>query len=104
MIPQERKDAFFAQIKYPVFGAAAMSTKMLEAQRARCISPGSCDTTLWTRESQLMAACAKSIKAYQEIRDLTDITMNWQMANGNTPCAIIRGIYMCSIRLKSLYG
>ena len=27
IIPQERKDAFFAQIKYPVFGAAAMSTK-----------------------------------------------------------------------------
>lgn len=72
MIPQERKDAFFAQIKYPVFGAAAMSTKMLEAQRARCIFPGSCDTNLWTRESQLMTACAKSIKAYQEIRDLTD--------------------------------
>ena len=72
IIPQERKDAFFAQIKYPVFGAAAMSTKMLEAQRARCIFPGSCDTNLWTRESQLMNACAKSIKAYQEIRDLTD--------------------------------
>ena len=34
MIPQERKDAFFAQIKYPVFGAAAMSTKMLEAQKS----------------------------------------------------------------------
>ena len=63
IIPQERKDAFFAQIKYPVFGAAAMSTKMLEAQRARCIFPGSCDTNLWTRESQLMNACAKSIKA-----------------------------------------
>ena len=62
IIPQERKDAFFAQIKYPVFGAAAMSTKMLEAQRARCIFPGSCDTNLWTRESQLMNACAKSIK------------------------------------------
>ena len=72
IIPQERKDAFFAQIKYPVFGAAAMSTKTLEAQRARCIFPGSCDTNLWTRESQLMNACAKSIKAYQEIRDLTD--------------------------------
>ena len=81
MIPQERKDAFFAQIKYPVFGAAAMSTKMLEAQRARCISPGSCDTTLWTRESQLMAACAKSIKAYQEIRDLTDYYNN-ELAGG----------------------
>lgn len=81
MIPQERKDAFFAQIKYPVFGAAAMSTKILEAQRARCISPGSCDTTLWTRESQLMAACAKSIKAYQEIRDLTDYYNN-ELAGG----------------------
>lgn len=62
IIPQERKDAFFAQIKYPVFGAAAMSTKMLEAQRARCIFPGSCDTNLWTRESQLMNACAKVSK------------------------------------------
>ena len=81
MIPQERKDAFFAQIKYPVFGAAAMSTKILEAQRARCISPGSCDTTLWTRESQLMAACAKSIKAYQEIHDLTDYYNN-ELAGG----------------------
>lgn len=81
IIPQERKDAFFAQIKYPVFGAAAMSTKILEAQRARCISPGSCDTTLWTRESQLMAACAKSIKAYQEIRNLTDYYNN-ELAGG----------------------
>lgn len=81
IIPQERKDAFFAQIKYPVFGAAAMSTKMLEAQRARCIFPGSCDTNLWTRESQLMNACAKSIKAYQEIRDLTDY-YNHKLAGG----------------------
>jgi len=80
IIPQERKDAFFAQIKYPVFGAAAMSTKM-EAQRARCIFPGSCDTNLWTRESQLMNACAKSIKAYQEIRDLTDY-YNHKLAGG----------------------
>ena len=81
IIPQERKDAFFAQIKYPVFGAAAMSTKMLEAQRARCIFPGSCDTNLWTRESQLMNACAKSIKAYQEIRDLADY-YNHKLAGG----------------------
>ena len=36
-----------------------MSTKMLEAQRARCIFPGSCDTNLWTRESQLMNASKK---------------------------------------------
>lgn len=81
MIPQERKDAFFAQIKYPVFGAAAMSRKMLEAQRARTTFPGSCDTNLWTRENQLMAACAKSIKAYQEIRSLTDYYNN-DLASG----------------------
>lgn len=81
IIPWERRDAFFAQIKYPVFGAAAMSTKMLEAQRARCVSPGSCDTTLWTRENQLMTACAKSIRAYQEIRDLTDYYNN-ELAGG----------------------
>lgn len=81
IIPRERKDAFFAQIKYPVYGAAAMSTKMLEAQRARCISPGSCDTTLWTRETQLMTACARSIRAYQEIRNLTDYYNN-ELAGG----------------------
>lgn len=81
VIPQGRKDAFFAQIKYPVFGAAAMSVKMLEAQRARCIFPGSCDTTLWTREDRLMAACAKSIRAYQEIRELTDYYNN-ELAGG----------------------
>lgn len=105
MIPQERKDAFFAQIKYPVFGAAAMSTKMLEAQRARCISPGSCDTTLWTRESQLMAACAKSIKAYQEIRDLTDYYNN-ELADGKWKYSMCHNPrdYMCSIRLKFPYG
>ena len=105
IIPQERKDAFFAQIKYPVFGAAAMSTKMLEAQRARCIFPGSCDTNLWTRESQLMNACAKSIKAYQEIRDLTDY-YNHKLAggNGNIPCVTIHVIYTYFIRLPSLYG
>lgn len=75
-IPRERKDAFFAQIKYPVFGAAAMSRKMLEAQRARSTFPGNCDTTLWTRETQLMTACAKSIEAYREIRSLTDYYNN----------------------------
>ena len=80
-----------------------MSTKMLEAQRARCIFPGSCDTNLWTRESQLMNACAKSIKAYQEIRDLTDY-YNHKLAGGNIPCVTIHVIYTYFIRLPSLYG
>lgn len=76
LISEERKDAFFAQVKYPVFGAAAMAAKMLEAQRARNIFPGTCDTTLWTRDEALLAACAKSIRGYKEIRELTDYYNN----------------------------
>lgn len=80
-VPRERKDAFFAQIKYPVFGAAAMATKMLEAQRARSLYPGNCHVPLWTRHDELMAACARSIRAYQEIRELTDY-YNYRLADG----------------------
>ena len=35
-----RRDAFFAAVKHPVETAAAMSAKMLEAQRARSCSQG----------------------------------------------------------------
>lgn len=81
MIPTERKDAFFSHIKYPVFAAAAMSTKMLEAQRARSIASGNYDPERWTREETLMKASAKSMNAYFEIRNLTDYYNN-EMAGG----------------------
>ena len=35
LVTPDRKDAFYSHIKYQVFGASAMATKMLEAQRAR---------------------------------------------------------------------
>ncbi len=80
-IPQDRKDAFFSHIKYPVLGAAAMSRKMLEAQRARSIAKANYDPERWERDSILYAACAKSQDAYQEIRRLTDY-YNHQLAGG----------------------
>lgn len=81
IITPERKDAFFSHIKYPVFAAAAMSTKMLEAQRARSIASGNYNPERWTRDESLMKASAKSLNAYFEIRRLTDYYNN-EMAQG----------------------
>lgn len=81
LIPVRQKDAFFSHIKYPVFAAAAMSVKMLEAQRARSFSMGQCDETLWSRDEPMRAACARSMKAYRDIQKLTDYYNN-RLANG----------------------
>ena len=61
LLPRNRQATFFSHVKYPVLSAAAMSRKMLEAQRAR-VSDGEVQRT----------ACAKSMAAYQEIHGLTD--------------------------------
>ena len=71
LVAPERRDAFFAAVKYPVEAAAAMSVKMLEAQRARSLAQGQADASLWSRDSALYAAAAKSQRAYQRIRSLT---------------------------------
>lgn len=81
IVTPDRKDAFFSHIKYQVFAAAAMSRKMLEAQRARSYAMGQCDETLWTRDEALFSASAKSMKAYREIQQLTDFYNN-EMAGG----------------------
>ncbi len=67
IIPSNRKDAYFAIVKYPVFGAAAVTTKCLEAQRAR----GNGSKT----------AKNKSMAAYNETSNLTDYYNN-KMAGG----------------------
>ncbi|MDL2309859.1 glycosyl hydrolase 115 family protein [Parabacteroides sp. OttesenSCG-928-B22] len=81
IIMPERKDAFFSHIKYPVFAAAAMSTKMLEAQRARSIAAANYNPARWTRDEELLKACAKSMNAYFEIQRLTNY-YNHEMAGG----------------------
>lgn len=75
-LPEDRKDAWFSHVRYPVLSAAAMSRKMLEAQRARAIAKADYDAGRWQRDDALMTACAKSQAAYQQIRSLTDYYNN----------------------------
>lgn len=73
MIRPELKDAYFAAIKYPIFAAANHARKMLGAQIARGNA---------SKDLDLMnMACAKSQKAYWEVRELTRY-YNKEMAGG----------------------
>ncbi len=81
LIPPEKRDAYFIHIKYPLLSAANMSVKMLEAQRARSYYQGQATESLWTREEPMRAACARSIHAYQEIREMTHY-YNEELAGG----------------------
>lgn len=73
----ELKDAFFAAVKYPVFAAAAMATKHLEAQESRHIAR----KESFHNDSEALASAARSIKALREIQQLTNF-YNKQMAGG----------------------
>lgn len=73
----EQKDAYFAAIKYPVFMAADMARKQLEAQESRDIArPG-----LFYKDADAMSAAANSIIAYDEIKTMTN-DYNQKLANG----------------------
>ncbi|MBO4660837.1 MAG: glycosyl hydrolase 115 family protein [Prevotella sp.] len=67
LVRPDRQDAYYAAIKYPIFAAAAMATKHLEAQKAR---------RLGSEE-----AATKAQAAYEEIRSLTNYYNN-KMAGG----------------------
>ncbi|WP_218588072.1 glycosyl hydrolase 115 family protein [Chitinophaga jiangningensis] len=75
-LPAHQQDAFFARIKYPVYGAAAMATKWLEAQRARRLAAEPLPDSI-----ALKNACYKSQHAYEEIVKLTN-QYNNVMAGG----------------------
>ncbi|HNX87546.1 MAG TPA: glycosyl hydrolase 115 family protein [Paludibacteraceae bacterium] len=81
LISENRKYAFFAAIKYPVFGASAMAAKWLEAQRARYIALQDKDTIHWQNNTKLVEACTRSLNAYAEIQTLTDYWNN-RMSGG----------------------
>ncbi|MDR1610009.1 MAG: glycosyl hydrolase 115 family protein [Candidatus Symbiothrix sp.] len=80
-VSPEKGDAFFAHIKYPVFSAAAMAAKCLEAQRARRIANGQYNESVWEKETALKTACAETTGAFHEIRRLTDYYNN-ELAGG----------------------
>lgn len=70
-------DAYFAAIKYPIFMAADMAIKQLEAQEARHIArPG-----LFFNDKEAMTAAANSMTAHQEIIAMTKY-YNEQLAGG----------------------
>lgn len=77
----ELADAYFAAIKYPVMAAAAHATKILEAQRARQIATGGYRSDDSNSQKSVMIASAKSQKAYQQIREMTEY-YNKTMAGG----------------------
>ena len=77
MLRPELRDAFFAAVKYPVFAAAAMATKQLEAQEARHIARPSS----FHHDEEALVSTARSIKAHQELKALTE-HYNHQMAHG----------------------
>ena len=81
ILPPEKRDAYMSHVKYQLWCAAAMSVKMLQAQRARSFAQGESDAERPGRERQMRLAAAKSIRAYQIIQTLTD-QYNNSMAGG----------------------
>lgn len=66
MLPQNQKDCFFEVVKYPIFLAAFVAEKELEAQEARHIArPG-----LFNKDDEAKAAAAVSIDAYNKLKQL----------------------------------
>ena len=76
-IRPELKDAYFAAVKYPVYAAAAMATKHLEAQESRQIAR----KESFHNDGEALGSAARSIKALREIKQLTEYYNN-QLANG----------------------
>ena len=66
MLPQNQKDCFFEVVKYPIFLAAFVAEKELEAQEARHIArPG-----LFNKDDEAKTAAAVSIDAYNKLKQL----------------------------------
>ena len=71
LIRPELHDAYFAALSYPVQAAAAHAEKILEAQRARQLANGSTRNKNHV-DSAVAVAVARSQRAYQTVRRLTD--------------------------------
>ena len=81
LVPARSRDAYFAAVTYPVCAAESMAEKMLYAQRARQRALTTYSPGIWKPDSVLLAASALSMKAYQNIRELTR-QYNYEMAGG----------------------
>ena len=81
LVPERNRDAYFAAVEYPVRAAGLMAEKMLYAQLARSRALTTYSPGVWKADSVMLAACALSQKAYQEIRSLTE-EYNYGIAGG----------------------
>ena len=65
-LPTNQRDGFFEIVKYPIFSAALIAEKELEAQEARDIArPG-----LFPNDDEAKAAAAVSLSAYSTLKQL----------------------------------
>ena len=65
-LPANQRDGFFEIVKYPIFSAALIAEKELEAQEARDIArPG-----LFPKDDEAKAAAAVSLSAYNTLKQL----------------------------------
>ena len=76
-IPSSLRDAYFAAVKYPVYAAAAMATKQLQAQEARTIGR----KESFHHDDEALESAVRSWKAYQDIISLTNY-YNQKLAHG----------------------
>lgn len=68
-LPDNLKEGYFELVKYPIYRAALIAEKELEAQEARHIArPG-----LFDKDSEAKATAAVSLNAYNQLRQLNAI-------------------------------
>ena len=81
LVRPELKDAYFANVKYPVLAARAMAAKMLEAQMARSKYMGQTDQEMEGREDYMKQHATRAMYAYRDIQRLTQY-YNDSLAHG----------------------
>lgn len=66
LVDESRRDAYFAAVEYPVYSAALMATKILQAQEARLIGrPAS-----FHHDEEALESAARSMAAFNKQREL----------------------------------
>ena len=81
LVPERLQDAYFAAIVYPTHAARLHAIRLLEAQRARRYAAGQRPNPGSDAEAAMLLACARSLRAQQQLRALTH-RYNHELAGG----------------------
>ena len=71
LVRPDLQDAFFAAVTYPTHAASLQAQRLLYAQRARRFAAGQRPASGTEAEGAMILACAQSLKAQQQLRQLT---------------------------------